>query len=98
MINPGLMAYTFLEQRAKAAAGQMHFAICSTDKGLRRVFSFGEKTGCTQNLLVGLIAGGLLVGVSFFCLQGITGLRSNSTDHAEADKSFENNDSGDREE
>lgn len=53
---------------------------------------------CTRNLLVGLIAGGLLVSVSSFCLQGITGLRSNSTDHAEADKSFENNDSGDREE
>ena len=76
----------------------MHFAICSTDKGLRRVFLLGKRLAVTRNLLVGLIAGGLLVGVSSFCLQGITGLRSNSTDHAEADKSFENNDSGDKEE
>ena len=93
MINPGLMAYNVLEQRAKAVGGPNAF--CDL---LEKGISIGEKTGCTRNLLVGLIAGGLLGGVSSFCLQGITGLRSNSTDHAEANKSFENNDSGDREE
>ena len=41
MINPGLMAYNVLEQRLWA--GQMHFAICSTDKGLRRVFLLGKR-------------------------------------------------------
>lgn len=98
MINPGLMAYNVLKQRAKAAGGPNAFCDLLYRQGLEKGISIGEKTGCTQNLLVGLIAGGLLVGVSFFCLQGITGLRSNSTDHAEVDKSFENNDSGDGEE
>lgn len=98
MINPGLMAYNVLKQRAKAAGGPNAFCDLLYRQGFEKGISIGEKTGCTRNLLVGLIAGGLLVGVSSFCLQGITGLRSNSTDHTEADKSFENNDSGDREE
>lgn len=98
MINPGLMAYNVLEQRAKAVGGPNAFCDLLYRQGLEKGIFIGEKTGCTRNLLVGLIAGGLLGGVSSFCLQGITGLRSNSTDHAEADKSFENNDSGDREE
>lgn len=43
MINPGLMAYNVLEQRAKAVGGPNAFCICSTDKGLRRVFLLGKR-------------------------------------------------------
>ena len=98
MINPGLMAYNVLEQKAKAAGGPNVFCDLLYRQGLEKGISIGKKTGCTRNFLVGLIAGGLLVGVSSFCLQGIAGLQSNSTDHAKADRSFENTDSGDKEE
>lgn len=73
MINPGLMAYNVLEQRAKAAGGPNAFCDLLYRQGLEKGISIGEKTGCTRNLLVGLIAGGLLGGVSSFCLQELLG-------------------------
>lgn len=61
MINPGLMAFNVLKQRAKAAGGPNAFCDLLYRQGLEKGISIGEKTGCTRNLFVGLVAGGLLV-------------------------------------
>ena len=62
MINPGLMAYNVLEQRAKAAGGPNAFCDLLYRQGLEKGISIGEKTGCTRNLLVGLYASRELLG------------------------------------
>lgn len=52
MINPGLMAYNVLEQRAKAVGGPNAFCDLLYRQGLEKGISIGEKTGCTRNLLL----------------------------------------------
>ena len=63
MINPGLMAYNVLKQRAKAAGGPNAFCDLLYRQGLEKGISIGGKTGCTRYLRLGVIGGGGLVGV-----------------------------------